>query len=465
MPLPLLSPETLQMTSMTQDSLVKTAEKILLCTSNLSKQLLQRSVSPPSSLVAGAKSDLWNLHDEEIETLRSTILALTQQLGNLVEGPHSFLHEYVSTNWEHGALYTLLEFDVLEQMPLDGSPVPATQLAELTGLPPEKLMRICRLVATAGILQETKEGSFAHTAISEVLVRDKGYKSFIHFQLFETRVASAHLADSLKKPNLFWRGQAAFEYAWGMPMYEWHAKYPEKGKRFAQAMESVSQNLDPGNGMIIDWLANHQEFTQHGRKPILIEVSGRTGSFSRLLAAIFPNVNFEIEDSSLELLQRGRQDLPAELSRRIHFTQRDLFAPRSIQTANNTGNSGFTPMVFLLRGVLWCLDDSKVTELLQNFIPSMRRPDGPLLVISDLVSPAWGMFEPHVERAFRRRDVTLMTMHNVKQRTSVEWDALIRKVFSDFEITYSQRSTSHSCRGLWQVHFTANGANSVNGLE
>lgn len=27
-----------------------------------------------------------------------------------------------------------------------------------------------------------------------------------------------------------------------MPMYDWHAKHPEKGKRFAQAMESVSQS-------------------------------------------------------------------------------------------------------------------------------------------------------------------------------------------------------------------------------
>lgn len=25
-------------------------------------------------------------------------------------------------------------------------------------------------------------------------------------------------------------------------MYDWHAKHPEKGKRFAQAMESVSQS-------------------------------------------------------------------------------------------------------------------------------------------------------------------------------------------------------------------------------
>ncbi|KAL9598112.1 MAG: hypothetical protein Q9179_004037 [Wetmoreana sp. 5 TL-2023] len=416
-----------------QDSLVKTAEEILSRTSHLSKQLSQCSIVPPSSLIAGAKSDLWNSHDGEIETLRSSILALTQRLERLLEGPHAFLHEYVSTNWEYGALYTLLEFDVLEKMPLDGSPVPVIQLADSTGLPPEKLERICRLLATAGILQETSGGSFAHTAFSEILVRDEGYKSFIRFQLFETRVASAHLADSLKKPIPFWKGQTAFEHAWGMPMYEWHAKHPEKGKRFAQAMESVSRNLDPGNGMIIDWLANHQALIEDGQSPLVIEVSGKTGSFSRQLATIFPNICFVVEDPSLELLQRGQQTLEAKLASRIHFTQRDLFAPRSIQVTEGMGNHSFTRIVFLLRGVLWCLDDNEVIELLRSFISVMRRPDGPLLVVSDLVSPVRGTFEPDVERAFRRRDVTLMTMHNVKQRTAPEWDALIRSATPDFK--------------------------------
>lgn len=201
------------MSSLQQDNLIHTAEEILARTSELSKQLSQCSIVTPSGLDVGASSGLWTTHDGKIETLRSAILGLTQRLDKLLEGPRGFLHEYISTNWEYGALYTLLEFDVLEKIPLDGSSVRAAQLAEQTKLPPEKLLRICRLVATAGILQETEEGSFAHTAISEILVRDEGYKSFIRFQLFETRVASAHLADSLRKPNPFWTGQAAFEHA------------------------------------------------------------------------------------------------------------------------------------------------------------------------------------------------------------------------------------------------------------
>lgn len=201
------------MPALHQNGLLDTAKDIVAQTTDLSEQLSQRSIVPPSGLAIGARSQLWTTHDAKIGNLRSSIMALTQHLDKLLNGPHGFLHDYVSTNWEYGALYTLLEFEVLEKMPLNGCSVHVDQLAKQSGLPPEKLLRICRLVATTGILQETEEGFFAHTAISETLVKDEGYKSFIRFQLFETRIASSHLADSLRKPNPFWTGQAAFDYA------------------------------------------------------------------------------------------------------------------------------------------------------------------------------------------------------------------------------------------------------------
>jgi hypothetical protein len=192
--------------------------------------------------------------------------------------------------------------------------------------------------------------------------------------------------------------------------------------------------LDPGNGLIIDWLANRRDISQDG-KSLVIEVSGKSGSFSQQLAAIFPHPCFEVQDSSSELLRRGEQSVPPKLAGRVRFRQCDLFAPRSIQDMEGEGDCGFISTVFLLRGVLWNLDDSESIELLQTFIPAMKRRDRPLLLISDLVSPAWGTFEPHVERAFRRRDVTLMTMHNVKQRTASEWAGLIRSASPQFKVS------------------------------
>ncbi len=211
------------------------AEKILTQIYRLDDQLKQKSISQPC-LTVGATTALWSSHSADIESPRASIIGLTKQLTKLLVGPHEFLHEYVSANWEHGALYTLLEFNILEMIPLYGN-VHVSLLASQSGLPEKKLLSCLRLVSCEGILDEVSEGVFAHTAISEELVRDEKFKAWLGFQyvlstklslqvsrvvnleltpnrLFETRVASAHLADSMKiEASDYQKGQSAFKYA------------------------------------------------------------------------------------------------------------------------------------------------------------------------------------------------------------------------------------------------------------
>ncbi|KAK3331716.1 putative O-methyltransferase [Cercophora scortea] len=430
------------------DPLLPLAEDILKHTQELVKILSAQSISPPS-LAVGARTELWTTHDGEIEEKRSQLCVLMQRLDKLVQGPRGFLHEYVSGNWEYGALYTLLEFDVLQKIPLRGTASVET-LAEQARLPADKLLRICRLVACVGILEEVEEGVFGHTAISEELVNDEGFRSWVGFQLFETRVASAHLADALRRPDPFWKGQAAFEHAWGMPMYAWHAKHPEKGKRFALAMDSVSKTLDPGNGMITNWLRDQPWTTQSNTPALVIDIDGKTGSFAKDLATLFPNLHFEVQDSSPAPLAIGKQTLPQSLSNRITFRLRDLFTQR---TPNEHG-SPTSPRVLMLRSALWRLDDAGCIQLLQSFIPLLQHADNPkpILLVNDLVSLEWDPDRgPDADRPFRRRDVTVMTMHNAKQRTAREWAALFAQASARFEVVYSQALSSHSCRGMWLV--------------
>ena len=156
------------------------AEKILGQVYRLDDHLKQNSISQPC-LAVGASTGLWSSHSTDIESARSSIFGLTKQLTKLLVGPHEFLHEYVSSNWEHGALYTLLEFNILEKIPLDGK-VHVSLLASQSGLPEKKLLSVLRLISCEGILDEVSEGVFSHTAISEELVRDEKFKAFIGFQ-------------------------------------------------------------------------------------------------------------------------------------------------------------------------------------------------------------------------------------------------------------------------------------------
>ncbi|KHN94889.1 O-methyltransferase, family 2 [Metarhizium album ARSEF 1941] len=400
-----------------KSELLCVTEQIHLHAKNLVEYLSRESISPPS-LDVGARTKLWTTHTGPIEELRSAINGLTQQLDKLLQGPHGFLHEYVSTNWEFGALYTLLEYGVLETIPLHGV-ANIGELAEQAALPADKLLRICRLAACSGILKEVDDGVFAHTAVSEELVTDEGFKSFIAFQ-------------------------------WGKSMYEWHAQHPEKGQRFAKAMESVSKALDPGNGMIMDWFRGRPNLCED-QGCLVVDVAGKTGSFAVDLADAFPNLHVQVQDPSATALSKGKEILREDLSERVTFHQRELFLTRSITEHTKSGHDGTAPLVFLVRSAMWCHDDDSCVKLLRSFIPVLESPGHPTLLVCDLVSPAWGTFEPHVERAFRRRDVTLMTMHNAKQRTSTEWMALLKEACPNFKVEYSEQYSSHSCRGLWQI--------------
>jgi hypothetical protein len=187
--------------------------------------------------------------------------------------------------------------------------------------------------------------------------------------------------------------------------------------------------------MIIDWFANRRDSDQKGPKPLIIEVAGKTGAFSCQLATIFPDLSFEVQDASAELLRRGEQSLPPEIAARVRYRETDLVARPAIQ--RNGSEDGRSPIIFLLRGTLWNLADNDVVTLLQNFALAMREGEGISLLVNDLVSPVWGTFEPSIERAYRRRDVTLMTMHNAKLRTASEWKLLIRNADPNFKVRHS----------------------------
>jgi len=156
------------------------AQEIFGETYLLSQWLKVNSIAEPS-LTVGSSTELWTSKAAEIEQAKSNIIGLANRLTKLVHGPHDFLHEFISPNWDLGALYTVLEFNILEQIPLD-SQAHVSSLAAQSGIPQNKLLRILRLVSCEDILEETSIGTFRHTAISEELVRDRRFRSFIGFQ-------------------------------------------------------------------------------------------------------------------------------------------------------------------------------------------------------------------------------------------------------------------------------------------
>lgn len=245
---------------------------------------------------------------------------------------------------------------------------------------------------------------------------------------------------------------------------------------YANYADSVSfyEALDPGNKLLSDYFKEKDSPGQD----LIVDISGKAGSTSKFLAEEFPKLKFQVQDVSQPLLDQGRQSLPETLKERIAFEQHDLFKPQETQNQEKI-------LAYIIKSVLWNLCDDDCIKVLQTFIPALEKFPETVILVNDLVSPRSGTFEPHVEKAYRRRDVTLMTMHNVKQRTEQEWLDLLRSVSPHFQVSckmpcfsynslplfhlyiflqnaktgdhmqvnFTQAFTSHSCRGLWEIRW------------
>ncbi|RMZ77060.1 hypothetical protein DV738_g4569, partial [Chaetothyriales sp. CBS 135597] len=387
-------------------SLLPVAEELVsqlrLLTESVSWGLIQEpSVQP------GASSELWTTQENELSATRDKVVDLLRSVCQLLLGPHGYFHDLIATNWDLGALYTILEFGVLERIPLDGSAT-VSQLAVEVQLPERKLQNLLRLAACSNILYEAEDGVFGHTAFSEELVRDDKFRAFIGFQLYETRIGSTNLADSLKQqPNTFEHGQSAIKYSLGKPLYQWHQQHEEKGQRFRMAMESVTKTLDPGDVLFQDWFASN---AKDGSKSTVIDMFGSNKLSIPGFAQQFPTLEFKESLSSTKLLDEDEESEPA--SDKV--------------------------LAYIIRNVFWNMQDQEVVNTVASFVPTLekRQNGGTALLINEMLSPNRGDFIGALDHAYRRRDVTTMTMHNAKQRTEAEWRELFARAssskFKDF---------------------------------
>jgi hypothetical protein len=163
-------------------------------------------------------------------------------------------------------------------------------------------------------------------------------------------------------------------------------------------------------------------------RALVVDVSGKDGATSRFLAEILPAFTFEVQEASEPLLDQGYKSLPADLQGKISFKQHNLFQQQFDESSSRI-------FAYIVKAVLRNLCDDDCIKLLRGFIPVLERSPKTVVLVNDLVSPRSGTFAPHVEQAYRRRDVTLMTMHNVKQRTENEWLELLQKGSPHFKVT------------------------------
>ncbi|KAK5701097.1 hypothetical protein LTR17_022894 [Elasticomyces elasticus] len=299
----------------------------------------------------------------DAEDRRQRVLGLTDQLKKLLQDPHEYHYDYVSANWDHGALYVALQANIFEVVAEEGS-ADITNLSKRSNIPADKLLRTLKLLSCQSFVEEQDCEVFCLTGISECLVADKDFKAWVAFQLFETRVASAHLSDALAEiPNGYQDGQSAFRKAWGADMYEWHAQRPTEAARFRQAMRGVAQTaMDPADELLLNWFREQKV----QERLDVVGIGGRQDTHERCRS-----------------MGRGKEELPMELQSRVIFEHRnDDLDPQP------KADVKAELVAYVIRNVFWNWSDEMAISLLSTFLPVLEESRRTVVLACDCVSPA-----------------------------------------------------------------------------
>lgn len=164
---------------MTIDQLA--AEILSQCTS-MRKYCQEASIASPS-LVPRSDNTFWSTEScPKLIASRTKTLGLLERLSTLIRGPHEFIHEFVASNWDQGALYVFLRAKILEHIARLGEQANVGNLAAASKIPQDKLFRILGLLRCKDIIHESDDGNYILTAISEDLLRDPDFRAWVEFQ-------------------------------------------------------------------------------------------------------------------------------------------------------------------------------------------------------------------------------------------------------------------------------------------
>ncbi|KAL8949100.1 MAG: hypothetical protein Q9222_004771 [Ikaeria aurantiellina] len=396
---------------MDHTSITELAGAVLRECSMIDQVCTEKGIEPPT-LEAGTSGDVWSETLHEIYTARTKALGLLGRLTALLQGPHDFLHDFVASNRDQGALYAFLQSRVLEQ--ISSSSTDTASLSDLShgsGVPKDKLVRILALLRCKSIIDEPAEGFFAMNAVSEELINDEDFRLWVEFHV--------HLAEAFAdEPNEYENGTSGFKQGWGLEMYDWHIRHPDKGHRFRQAMKGVSKSLDPADSLVREWFQDRIPSDRYK----VVEFGSKYGFASISLVRELLESSFEVRCDSQGLVRTGEGLVNVASKARIAFTYvPSLFGPLPSSDLDNVS-------VYIIRNLLWNWADGEAIKLLQLLVPTLRSSPSARILVIDGVSPSTKDFPPHIEVAYRRRDVTTMTMHNAKQRMQDEWLAMFAQI-------------------------------------
>ncbi|XP_031284084.1 trans-resveratrol di-O-methyltransferase-like [Pistacia vera] len=274
--------------------------------------------------------------------------------------------------------------------------------------------RLMRLLVHSGFFSKTKvltendqeEEAYALTPSSRLLIKDESncLSPFLLSMLDPAFLTSWHSLGGWFRGNEL----TPFESAHGVNFWDYGEQNSEFNNLFGQAMASDSQMV---NLVVQDC------------KPIfegldsLVDVGGGTGSFSRIISAVFPHMNCTVFD-----LPHIVANLPE--SKNLKFKGGDMF--QSIPPAD----------AFLFKLVFHAFGDEDCVKVLKKCreATASKGKGGKVIIIDIVIDEKKDEHELTEAKLFF--DMLMMVVVTGRERNEKEWERLILEAgFSGYKIT------------------------------
>lgn len=304
--------------------------------------------------------------------------------------PQDQLARLASGYWHTQAIYVAAKLGVADL--LAGGPKSAEDLAHSTATNPAALYRLLRALASLGVFAEDDRGRFALTPTADCLRTDApgSLRSLCVVRGEWQYEAWGRLLHSVRT------GETAFEAIHGMPLFDYLAEHPDKGKLFDDAMTGV-------HGRETAAMLDAYDFSAVGT---LADVGGGNGEVISSVLKRYPAMRGVLFDRPA-VAERARGNLEAAgLAGRCDVRPGDFFA--SVPAGADA---------YLLRHIIHDWDDEKSAAILRNCRAAMG-PRGRLLVVEGIVPPGNG---PSVSKFF---DLAMMVLPGGMERTEDEYRRL-----------------------------------------
>ncbi|KAJ4397867.1 hypothetical protein N0V93_002104 [Gnomoniopsis smithogilvyi] len=311
----------------------------------------------------------------------------------------------------------IFRFRLAHSFPV-GAEASFTDIAAFSGLQETTVRQIIRRAIVKGIFIESRPGVVAHNSVSRLLAEDQVIHDWVGASTDDLWQGATQTCNALEKfPGSQEPNETGFALAnhTDRSVYEEFAKFPERARRFANAMRSFTE----GTGFNLSYLVENFPWGTLGNGTV-VDVGGSQGFACFAIANRFPELSFVVQDLA-PVVTAAEHEAPAELSDRIKFMEHNFFTEQPIRGAD----------VYLFRWIFHNWSDKYSIKILRSLIPALKI--GVKIVINDNVLPQPGVLSRWQEERLRSMDLTMTEMQNSHEREVDDWAKLFKGASPGFE--------------------------------